>query len=148
MKESLKLDHSSCGPFCFKVLLQTSVFMRFESLDGGGFVVLHATAVTGHVGTEDSSQYTLEFVLCHDPPPGAEGLAKSRMRETKLKRNRVGKGRSKPLDEVRVRFRFGEMKKMPLSPRNIPCPGGKNQMKLDREGGGYITRLHHFVIVG
>jgi hypothetical protein len=52
-------------------------FVKFENLDIFGLVLTHQAAVTGYIGTKDSGKFTLELVLCHDPPPGEkEGLGK------------------------------------------------------------------------
>jgi hypothetical protein len=45
-----------------------NLLVGFEGFDGGGLVVLHEAAVTYNIGTEDSGKFTLELVLCHDPP--------------------------------------------------------------------------------
>ena len=37
----------------------------FESLDGGGLVVLHQAAVTGHVGAEDGGELAVKAFLFH-----------------------------------------------------------------------------------
>lgn len=41
--------------------------------------------------------------------------------------------KSDTINETIVRFRFGGMRKMPNSVRNIPWSGAKNQIKLDRK---------------
>jgi hypothetical protein len=37
----------------------------FEGLDGGGFIVLHQTAVTGHVGAENGGELAVKAFLLH-----------------------------------------------------------------------------------
>jgi hypothetical protein len=74
MRKPLQLDHPICEPFCLRVLLQISLFMSFEGRDCNRFVILHQVAVSGHIGVENGGRFTLDFVLCDDPPPGAEGL--------------------------------------------------------------------------
>ena len=64
-------------------------FVKFENLDIFGLVLTHQAAVTGYIGTKDSGEFTLELVLCHDPPHKAEGWALSRMSGAILKRSRA-----------------------------------------------------------
>jgi hypothetical protein len=45
------------------------LLVGFESLDGGGLVVLHEAAVAGHVGAEDRGELAVEAFLFHADTP-------------------------------------------------------------------------------
>jgi hypothetical protein len=70
--------------------------------------------------------------MCHDSPPGKRGLAKSRVREISLKRNRAGELKAAPNNEIQVRFRSGVMGEILNLGRIIPWSPGQNQEKLGR----------------
>jgi hypothetical protein len=57
-------------------LLETCTAPCIKQAFPEGFI-LHplGAAVTGHIGAEEGRQFTLELILCHDPPPETEGLA-------------------------------------------------------------------------
>jgi hypothetical protein len=48
-------------------------FAKFENLDIFGLVFAHQATIACHIGAEDSGEFTLELLLCHKLPPGAEG---------------------------------------------------------------------------
>jgi hypothetical protein len=81
MRESLQLDHSICEPFCLKLLLQTSVFLSFEGLDGGSFVVLHQSAVAGDVGAEEGGELAVKTFLFHAVTSLTRRFGKSKLKE-------------------------------------------------------------------
>ena len=45
------------------------LLVGFEGLDGGGLVVLHEAAVTGHVGAEDGGELAVKAFRFHWAPP-------------------------------------------------------------------------------
>jgi hypothetical protein len=59
----------------------TDLLVGFESLDGGGLVVLHQTTVTGHVGAEDCGELSAKAFLFHADTPFCRRFGKSRLKE-------------------------------------------------------------------
>jgi hypothetical protein len=63
-KSGMRLD--PLNPALHKI--GDDMFIGFESLDGGGLVVLHQATVTSHVGAEDGGELAVKAFLFHATP--------------------------------------------------------------------------------